>query len=90
MANTVDPPRILWLPLVHRILSTLINNCNVIAAPLALLKLDAFRWTDIAIAAFEALKAALTCGPILQLPDFTAPFVIGCDTLGTSFSAVLH
>ena len=68
-----------------------IHNYGVIAAPLtALLKRDAFRWSDAAAAAFDMLKSALTSGPVLQLPDFTAPFVIDCDASGSGFGAVLH
>jgi len=68
-----------------------IHNYGVIATPLtALLKRDAFRWSDAAAAAFDMLKSALTSGPVLQLPDFTAPFVIDCDGSGSGFGAVLH
>ena len=68
-----------------------IHNYGVIAAPLtALLKRDAFRWSDAADAPFDMLKSALTSGPVLQLPDFTAPFVIDCDASGSGFGAVLH
>ena len=68
-----------------------IHNYSVIATPLtALLKRDAFRWSDAAAAAFDMLKSALTSGPVLQLPDFTAPFVINCDASGSGFGAVLH
>jgi hypothetical protein len=56
----------------------------------ALLKRDAFCWTDAATTAFDALKAALTSGLVLQLPDFTAPFVIDCDVSSSGFGVVLH
>lgn len=43
-----------------------IHNYGVIAAPLtALLKREAFCWTDAATAAFNALKSALTSSPVL-------------------------
>jgi hypothetical protein len=29
-------------------------------------------------------------GPVLQLRDFDAPFVVDCDASGTGFDAVLH
>jgi hypothetical protein len=68
-----------------------IANYGSIAAPLtALLKKEAFVWTPDATAAFDALKVALTTGPVLQLPDFDAPFIVDCDASGTGFSAVLH
>ncbi|CAN6198913.1 unnamed protein product [Urochloa humidicola] len=68
-----------------------IHNYGVIAAPLtALLKREAFRWSAEATAAFEALKHALTTGPVLQLPNFEQPFVVDCDASGSGFGAVLH
>jgi hypothetical protein len=43
-----------------------IHNYGIIAAPLtALLKKEAFRWSDDATAAFNALKAAPTSAPVL-------------------------
>jgi hypothetical protein len=66
-----------------------INSYSDIAAPLTqLLKREAFRWT--AAAAFELLKAALTTAPVLQLPDFTRPFIVDCDASVSGFDAVLH
>ena len=68
-----------------------IHNYRIIAAPLtALLKKEAFRWSDDATAAFDALKAALTSAPVLQLPDFSSEFVVDCDAFGSGFGAVLH
>jgi hypothetical protein len=68
-----------------------INNYGLIAAPLtAHLKWDALYWTGAATAAFDALKSALTSGSMLQLPDFTAQFLIDCDASGSGFGAVLH
>jgi hypothetical protein len=40
--------------------------------------------------AFEALKTVLTMAPVLQLPDFSKPFIVDCDALGAGFDAVLH
>lgn len=68
-----------------------IHNYGLIAAPLtALLKKEAFHWTDTATEAFNALKTTLTTAPILQLPDFDREFVVDCDVSGLGFRAVLH
>jgi len=68
-----------------------IHNYGIIAAPLtARLKKEAFRWTDDATAAFDALKIALTSAPVLQLPDFDKEFIVDCDASGSGFGAVLH
>ena len=68
-----------------------IRDFGIIAAPLTrLLRRDAFVWDDDAAAAFEALKRALTTGPVLQMPDFTAPFVVDCDASEVGFGVVLH
>jgi len=68
-----------------------IRDFGIIAAPLTrLLRRDAFVWDDDAMTAFEALKRALTTGPVLQMPDFDATFVVDCDASGAGFGAVLH
>ena len=68
-----------------------IRDFGLIVTPLTrLLRRDAFAWDDEATAAFEALKEALTTGPVLQMPDFTRPFIIDCDASGVGFGAVLH
>jgi hypothetical protein len=68
-----------------------IREFGLIAAPLTrLLRRDAFTWDDDVEAAFEALKGALTSGPVVQMPDFSKPFVVDCDALGAGFGAVLH
>jgi hypothetical protein len=68
-----------------------IREFGLIAAPLTrLLRRDAFAWDDEATAAFEALKRALTTGPVLQMPAFDRPFVVDCDASGVGFGAVLH
>ncbi|KAJ0970323.1 hypothetical protein J5N97_023200 [Dioscorea zingiberensis] len=61
-----------------------------IAAPLtALLRKDAFIWTEAATTAFEKLKDALIHTSTLALPDFAAPFVVQTDASGTGIGAVL-
>jgi hypothetical protein len=62
-----------------------------VAAPLtALLKREAFKWTDEAVEAFQLLKRALMTAPLLQMPDFDRRFVIDCNASGTGFGTVLH
>jgi hypothetical protein len=68
-----------------------IRSYDDIAAPLThLLKKEAFQWTLAATSAFDSLKAALTTAPVLQLPNFTRPFIVDCNVLGSSIGAVLH
>jgi hypothetical protein len=68
-----------------------IQSYGDIAAPLTkLLKRESFSWTPSATSAFEALKTALTTAPVLQLPDFSKPFIVDCDASGAGFGAVLH
>jgi hypothetical protein len=55
-----------------------------------LLKKDAFYWSPEALAAFDTLKQALCPEPVLQLLDFTKPFLLDCDASGTGFGVVLH
>jgi hypothetical protein len=48
-----------------------IRDFGLIAAPLMrLLQKDAFAWDDEAEAAFQALKGALSTGPVLHMPNF--------------------
>jgi hypothetical protein len=68
-----------------------IKDYGAIAAPLTqLLKKDGFLWSPEAATAFESLKRALSAAPVLQLPEFTKPFIVDCDASGSGFGAVLH
>ena len=68
-----------------------IREFGLIAAPLTrLLRRDAFVWDTEAETAFQALKRALTTGPVLQMPDFDKLFMVDCDASGVGFGAVLH
>jgi hypothetical protein len=55
-----------------------------------LLKQEAFRWMLEVAAMFDSLKSALTSVPVLQLLDFSKPFIINCDASGSGMGAVLH
>jgi hypothetical protein len=68
-----------------------IHDFGLIAAPLTrLLRRDSFAWDKDAEDAFQALKRALTTGPVLQMPDFDKLFLVDCDASGVGFGAVLH
>jgi hypothetical protein len=68
-----------------------IQSYGDIAAPLTkLLKRESFSWTPSATSAFEALKTALTTTPVLQLPDFSKPFIVDSDASRVGFGVVLH
>jgi hypothetical protein len=67
-----------------------IKHFGTIAKPLTQLLKDSFRWTELAMTAFEQLKFVLSTAPVLQLPDFNKPFVVECDASSTGFGAVLH
>jgi hypothetical protein len=68
-----------------------IRDFGLIAAPLTrLLRRDSFTWDKDAEDAFQALKHALTTGPVLQMPDFDKLFIVDCDASGVGFGAVLH
>lgn len=67
-----------------------IKGYGIIARPLNdLLKLGNFKWNDAAVAAFEALKLAITSAPVLALADFSQEFIIETDALGAGIGAVL-
>ena len=67
-----------------------VKDYGLIAAPLtALLKKDSFHWSTQVDLAFNTLKQAMSQPPVLALPNFTKPFVIECDALGTSLGAIL-
>jgi hypothetical protein len=61
-----------------------------ISSPLtALLKKEAFRWTEATEEAFTKLKHAMTITPMLALLDFTKTFISESDASGVVIGVVL-
>jgi hypothetical protein len=66
-----------------------VHNYGLISKPLTqLLMTKGFAWTEQA-AAFQALEDAMVSTPVLDLPNFTLPFVIETDACDTGVGAVL-
>lgn len=67
-----------------------IRRFVVIATPLTyLLTREAFCWTLEAEVAFHHMRIALMSPFVLQLSDFSIPFVVECDASGLGFGAIL-
>ncbi|KHJ41623.1 hypothetical protein D918_08270 [Trichuris suis] len=68
-----------------------IKNFAAIAKPLHQLteKRKPFEWSLECREAFHKLRAALLSHPVLQLPDFSVPFILDTDVSDTAIGAVL-
>lgn len=67
-----------------------IKSYAQLAFPLTnLLKKDSFEWNMQTETAFINLKNAITSAPVLDLPNFSQPFVLETDASGTGVGAVL-
>ena len=68
-----------------------IANYGKISKPLTdLTKKDGFGWNEVAAAAFEQLKLAVTSAPVLALPNFDIPYEIECDWVGVVLMQSKH
>lgn len=67
-----------------------VHRYVTIASPLTdLLKSTSFSWPQLAVAAFEQLKQAMTTLLVLALPDFSSPFEVTTDASTIAIGAVL-
>ncbi|GJV84737.1 retrotransposon-related protein [Tanacetum coccineum] len=67
-----------------------INGYGKISRPLTeLTKKDSFHWGPLTQSAFEELKQTMVNAPVLAFPNFSQPFEIECDALGSGIGAVL-
>lgn len=67
-----------------------VKGYGMMARPLTeLTKKNAFHWSNSPENAFQLLKQALTTVSVLQLSDFTQPFVVECDASSEGVGAIL-
>jgi hypothetical protein len=68
----------------------IVRNYEILAKPLTqILQHKQFSWSAETQQAFEGLKAAMISTPVLELPDFTQPFVIEIDACDKGVGAIL-
>jgi hypothetical protein len=68
-----------------------IENCAALSQPLNSLSQQnvTWNWGTEQQEAFDKLKVLLTTAPILQIPDFEAPFIVHCDASNYAIGAIL-
>jgi hypothetical protein len=67
-----------------------VKGFSQLTAPLTnLTKKGAFIWIEEAQETFEKMKQVMSLCLVLELPDFTQPFVLECDTSGIGIGSVL-
>lgn len=67
-----------------------VSNFGKIAKPLTdMLKKEGFTWSAESLEAFRTLKQALVTAPVLELPNFSKPFVVEYGASGKGIDAVL-
>lgn len=75
---------------LRRFYQHFIKGYATIATPLIhILTLEQFDWTSVAYFAFLTLKDAVSTAPVLGLPNFSFPFTLETDALGSGMAAVL-
>lgn len=83
--------KVLWLFLdLTGYYQKFIKGYGLIATPLiALLKKNAFNWSEAASKSFDELKRAVTKPLVHSLLDFNQPFTLECDASGYGVGVVL-
>jgi hypothetical protein len=67
-----------------------IKGFSQLYAPLTdLNKKGSFKWNDEAQVTMEKMKEVMSTCPVLDLPDFSIPFTLECDSSGEGIGAVL-
>lgn len=66
-----------------------IHFATIAKPPTNMLKKEGFKWIDLAVQAFEKLKAALMSTLVLATPDFSKEFNIECDSLDVGVGEML-
>lgn len=67
-----------------------VEHYGLIAKPLTeMLKKGKFGWNSMSMAAFQALKDAMTCTPVLAMPNFNEVFEVHTDACDEGIGAAL-